>query len=111
MARCRFYHGSHTYSQDECDRSFCYKVLGHQFRPRERALPLHPNPRLCDHEWEEVLGRVSVLGAETMVNSAYMMLGGKVVMSERRFKVCLLCGEIRYLHPELGEITCDPIRS
>lgn len=108
MAQCRFYHAEHTYSATECDPGFCFGILEH---PAKRAVPLElqPNPSKCDHEWETIFGKLVVPGTRPVMGGRFVMQDGKIVMTERRFTLCLKCGEINYYHEQLGEIVCHPV--
>jgi hypothetical protein len=107
MTQCRFYKGEHNYPQDECDKSYCWAVLGNHPTPRVEPLG-KDDPRFCEHEWEDILARVVMAQAKPLLDTRYAMKEGKLVTVERRFLVCVHCGQIRYTHPELGDLVCDP---
>jgi len=110
MAHCRFFEGEHTYTQDECDPSHCWHVLGGISRKRKHPLIRLPNPDECEHEWEDILARVSVVGGRRCTDPRCLQVQGVVVMVERRIHICLKCGMVRYSHENLGDLCCVPTR-
>jgi hypothetical protein len=114
MAKCRFFTGEHSYSASECDPDFCWQVLDHG-KPRKREVPLElePDPDNCRHEWEIIYGRLYIPGSRRIMGGKYLVPAGeeaKVVMSERRFDVCIHCGAVSHYHDQLGTVMCHPVK-
>jgi len=110
MVQCRFFHAEHSYSMSECDKVFCYEALE---RPQKRAIPLdpEPDPGECTHEnCETVFAKLYSPGSRMLPGRRHAVLStGRVVMTERRFDICLKCGMITYHHESLGTVKCLPV--
>ena len=109
MAACLFYHGYHSYSQRECCRDFCFRVLDH---PRKRDVPLEmePDPKDCEHDYEMVYGKLHIPEHRPFLNGRLVLVDAQVVATDMRFTICKLCGQITYSHDQLGTIVCHPVK-
>ena len=110
VVQCRFFQAEHTYSQDECEREFCYSILEHP-RRRYPPLPLEPDPLKCVHEFETVYAKFVVPGSHRVMGGRHIITAdGHVCTTERLFAVCLHCGMVQYSHEQLGILICYPVK-
>lgn len=113
MPKCRFYEDHHDYAQDECDRAFCKSVLV-SCRARLVPLPLEPDPKACQHEWDVYFAKMRVPWSARAkpgweASPELCVRRGLLVMSDHSFSICAICGAVSYNHSELGgPLLCLP---